>query len=183
MITLENICSYLPYGLNVTYGKDVRVIVPTKEDFYNVNKSMTLQRFIYSQGEHKPILRPMDLTKPITIDDKEIIPIEELAKMALSQKYRHGLEHVINNGNMKYFEFGSVITFKEDNSCFSFGFDHNMQAERLGFSLIRDNTIHYFLNQLSLFQWLFKNKFDVFNLITAGLAIDVNTLETNPYNQ
>lgn len=39
------------------------------------------------------------------------------------------------------------------------------------------------LNKLpySIVQYLFKNKYDVFNLIDRNLAIDVTKLETNPY--
>lgn len=150
-LTLDNIAPYLPYAL---YG------------FAEGRKRADKLLGVYGTGGHsltmccrvnnhntvdydcniedfKPILRPMDLTKPIIVEGKEIIPYKEL-----------GYEYFCG-------EFGII--------------EHAEYGESPRYVA---NPLDY----LWQIQWLFKHKFDVFGLIEKGLAIDVNTLEINPYN-
>lgn len=200
-LTLEHIAPYLPYRLKVQYegitnGKEIKdydcefkrecendLFYDTREDYKPpqkvigskigfIKKVCTYLHHVtyhigikglqthYSTEKFKPILRPMDLTKPIIVDGKEIIPILELANIYQKQDWELTHEGFAINEDLSE-EFGIR------HGCFS----------------VMDNTYDLLsLNQLPLFQWLFKHKFDVFNLIPQNLAIDVNTLTTNPYN-
>lgn len=194
-LTLEHIAPYLPYGLK-------GILTTNREDdfseydfdFEKFKKGVIWNYIGYAEGNFnipmgegeidgfiyghentyvnfqygiKPILRPMDLTKPITIDGKEIIPIVELAKIAFEGiEFENWLQG--DRAISKEIEKSKRIRFwylKKDQS-----FQTTLCGKQ------------HVTNQIVLFQWLFKHKFDVFGLIEKGLAIDVNTLETNPYN-
>lgn len=103
-----------------------------------------VQGFYYSD-DFKPILYPLDLTKPIWYDGKEIVPMREILKSK-------SIKWDIKNTKEKI-EY--VTRFKND-----------IKLDRLPFCY---------------YEQLFKWRIDVFNLIGQGSAIDVNTLETNPY--
>lgn len=112
----------------------------------------------------KPILRPIsDLTKPITLDGVEQIPIVELAKIAYNTEWFHkeGNYNAVSSAETHGFEYNET------------GFEMYSQISG-GFLPVK--------NQYALFQYLAKHKFDFMGLIDAGLAVDVNTLEINPYN-
>ena len=144
MITLENICSYLPYGLkwHEKINNHSRTGDVTIEN---------LKGFINGEYISKIALYPMDLTKPIQVDGKEIYPVVELAK----QEYRECY-------------FGSNESYSQFEMC-------EIELSIIGIcSDIETIT-------LPMAIWLFRHKFDVFGLIEKGLAVDVNTLETNPY--
>lgn len=173
-LTLEHIAPYLPYGL---YG--------LAEDRTRLDKLLG----VYGTGGHsltmccrvnnhntvdyrieiedlKPLLRPMDLTTAIIVDGKEVIPIVELAKISFP--------------NVKWY-------LANDFSC------RGLAEDRERFAYRRDlkafvaayrgliEKVEIVPNQIALFQWLAKNKFDYMGLIPLGLAIDVNTLNENPY--
>lgn len=165
-LTLEHIAHYLPYGLKVN-SPDNQVYELTAWPYAGRNLTY-IQEFF--ENEDEPILRPMDLTKAIQVEGTEVIPIVELAKIAFpDEDWRKP------NGVFYY--------PKARNSYPKIPIDFTYNN---GFSAVKDHCHYdaqniYIPNQLALFQWLFKHKFDVFNLIERGLAIDVNTLETNPY--
>lgn len=125
----------------------------------------------------KPVLRKMDLTKSITAEGKEIIPIVELAKIAFPNinfnkkkvSYKIGADELPICPDVWISiddEYGNVhkLSFNEAFKCFKI-----------------DNQYDNY-RQLKLFKWLYKHKFDIDGLIDAGLAIDADSLETNPYN-
>lgn len=121
----------------------------------------------------KLILRKMDLQKSIIVDGEELIPIVELAKLAFPEDGdvwiipKHPKNCVINTNNSDYW-------FEYDN-----GFQAGESEDFTDRGILVPRRI---LNQLCLLKWLFKHKFDVFGHIEKGLAIDVDTLQVNPYN-
>lgn len=102
-----------------------------------------------------PILRPMDLTKSIIVEGKEVIPILELIRVTK--------------------DYPIIEDIRKVNDGYHYSFKH----EKMRYSMI--NCLYINSMDIMQFQWLFKHKFDVFGLIEKGLAIDCNTLETNPY--
>jgi len=191
MITLENIAPYMPYGLKFKSEMDKPF------DEHGINPIHTCNGIIelfgdfclnakelndaYAVQSCKPILRPMDLTKPITIDGKEVIPIVELAKIGWDEKLSAYKIHperasLITNWKSLIYPDARYISFNcktwENNNFY------------LGVLDSEINEIHYLSprNQNKLFKWLYTNFFDVDGLIEKGLAIDVSTLEINLYN-
>lgn len=133
----------------------------------------------YEISDCKPIIHPLsDLTKPITHKGEAFVPIVELAKMCFSNTY----------GNLPNIKNHEVLNSE---SCESFGFIGYTDDER--FSLTFNDTFcdqsfefwidrsRHFIKQLELFLKLIEWHFDIAGLIERGEAIDVNTLETNPY--
>ena len=115
-----------------------------------------------------PILRPLDLTKEIEHGGEKFVPIVELAKIAW----------VDDDVDFKYqsLKEGTVfIAFSDKNNVF--GYDSNTQS----FFGAIDGKPCSVVNQLTLFETMVKYHFDISNLISKNQAIDINTLETNPY--
>jgi len=159
-LTLEHIAPYLPYGLKVHTGFDIRTMVDEITSVNQVNNSLLIQ-FVTSK-QCKPILRKMDLAKTITIDEKEVTPILELANIC--------------SGSYDWTLFcGKAVRGRDVISKEIFNYEN-------GDFYFYDKIEQYHVNnQLALFKWLYANKFDVEGLIDSGLAVDVETLETNPY--
>lgn len=169
-LTLEQIAPFLPYGLKMWRSEKIWPLT-------GLNNRVEFQLLSFGPHELNPIgckaiLRPMDLTKPIIVEGKEVIPVVELAKIVIPNPSEEAF------GGMNWFEYeGEAVLYdtgmesgyllKYVNGCFVLE-GHDYSA--------------YCPDQLDLFQWLFKHKFDVFGIIEKGLAIDVNTLEINPYN-
>jgi hypothetical protein len=115
----------------------------------------------------KPILLPLsDLYKIITHNGKEIIPIVELAKISFGNDFDFRL-------------FDKNAQFKGNGDNIHFWYSEKFNA----FGAFRTKEgIHLPIqNQYELFDYLHELKIDYRGLIDAGLAIDVNTLENNPY--
>lgn len=166
-LTLENIASYLPYGLKV----QIPLLNDTIEDVVSCSRQVVEttneQEFL---DQVKPVLRPMDLTKPIIVEGKDIIPIVELAKISYPvDKYKVGIYKIDHQHN--------ACEFRTDNELIWFCSNINND-----FSSLISNINTPVKNQLSLFKKLYEWKFDVDGLIEKGLAINCYDLETNPYN-
>lgn len=172
-LTLENI---LPYSIGYEGVKLHHFDAEREFISVCVIAELSEDEAVITDNEHEyaeniagllPILYPMDLTKPIMVDGKEIIPIVELAKIAFEGiEFENWLQG--DRAISKEIEKSKRIRFwylKKDQS-----FQTTLCGKQ------------HVTNQIVLFQWLFKHKFDVFGLIEKGLAIDVNTLATNPYN-
>lgn len=169
-LTLENIAPYLPYKLAVEHIDTDCNVNETTIDFVDManTEMLTFMKgadfyFTNSDIKVKPILRPMDLTKPIIVEGKEIIPIVELAKIAFPNEKTWTIES----------EEEGII------SCMDFDFGYRGNSFKSSGYMYKPVHVP---SQLILFQWLLKHKFDVFGLIEKGLAIDANTLTTNPYD-
>jgi len=174
-LQLENIQGYLAHGLKVknlnpfndySGGKEILTIDGTyylypesKEPIF----SMSFKE--YSTGKSfdscTPILRKLELTKIIKVKGVEIIPIVELAKIAFPlQNWELGV-------------YVAVAEYIKDD--IHFWYVNSVKSFSNNFKI-------YTPNQLQLFKWLYANLYDVDGLIDAGLAIDADTLEINPYN-
>lgn len=117
-----------------------------------------------------PILRPLDLTKEIEHGGEKFVPIVELAKISgLSPRK---ISAVSNN---------KVICDAKGWRSFSeFSFNNNS----FNIANFRHGDLLYMnwnIDQMMLFQELIYWHFDIYNLISKNQAIDINTLETNPY--
>ena len=114
-----------------------------------------------------PILRPLDLTKEIEHGGEKFVPIVELAKIASSK--------------LKW-----AVAFK-DGQCYigtdvyqkQYTFFYSVYEQSFYINSIRD--MKHTPYQFKLFQKLIEWHFDICNLISKNQAIDINTLETNPY--
>ena len=112
-----------------------------------------------------PILRPLsDLTKPIEHKEKKFVPIIELAKVAFTNSR---FSFKLSEGLDKF------VWVDDDWYNFKFYFK--------GYNFHYDGYNHFIPNRFKLHQKLIEWHFDIADLISKGEAIDVNTLETNPY--
>lgn len=165
-LTLENICHYLPYGLKLW-----STLRNTPVDVVGFDKDSLLIQYLDRAKYHSmiggfnPILRPMNLTKSIVVDGKEIIPIVELAKIAFPE--------------LQWFLFAGNCRAKTEDSLVSVDFGYNKEAFAFWCHRVRMITVK---NQLALFKKLYEWKMDADGLIGLGLAIDADTLPVNPYN-
>ncbi len=148
----------LPYDLEVINEKGVRKTYAAVH--YSYEFEPDFEKFT-------PILRPLsDLTKPIEHKGEKFVPIVELAKFLY--------ERISIAEDFKLIEdrvyFGSISSsqfwYSKEMKCFCSMFNNS------------DIPVH---NQLQLFQQLLKWHFDLFGGIESGEAIDVNTLDINPY--
>jgi hypothetical protein len=109
-----------------------------------------------------PLLRPLDLTKEITHRGETFVPIVELLKMI----------HPREDYNTRY----GIIEVSTDGypeAWYAYSAMHRIQvrtSEMQELSTWITNKLH---------TWMF----DTQNLIGQNLAIDVNTLEFNPYEK
>ena len=181
-LELHEIAGYLPYGLGIKC---------------NITKAHTLfgyYKTFYQQWEEwavvndpdeenqtsnvlfddiAPILRPLsDLYKPITHNGEEIVPIVELAKRAFNFNVNDWNMVIDANSNF----YRSVYFVREktiQKEIIYFWYD------KAGYFAINNSVFH--TSQYGLFDYLHELKVDFRGLIDAGLAIDCNTLENNPY--
>lgn len=106
-----------------------------------------------------PICRPLsDLTKPITHKGETFVPIVELAKVKDSK-----------------FDFTETFVSESDR----FYSAHNSNGNPNASSFFLDKRMSF--NEFRIVQKLIEWHFDVAGLIEKGEAIDVNTLNENPY--
>jgi len=156
-LELFQIAGYLPHGL---YWN-----VNGRNSWYSLG---SVSCIIYEEEvlTYKPILRPLsDLYRTITHNGKEIVPIVELAKICIPHR-----EWMFGDG--------LAVTVEKD-----FGLMYDARKHAKGFVLIDDvaGAIGFVFNQYQLFDYLHELKIDYRGLIDAGLAVDVNTLDVNPY--
>ena len=163
-LELKDICGYLPYGLRIMRSP---TNVPVVAELLDIRKDFT----ILGAGHidtYRAVLRPMsDLTKEIRQNcynnSKPFIPIVELACMLEAQGY------------WRVYGAGAADFGEDGESCIAqlvFDGDH--------FVYTVDDEYDTF-NSVAIYDKLNAWMFDYRGLISAGLAIDVNTLPENPY--
>lgn len=163
-LELKDICGYLPYGLRIMRPP---TNVPVVAELLDIRKDFT----ILGAGHidtYQAVLRPMsDLTKEIRQNcynnSKPFIPIVELACMLEAQGY------------WRVYGAGAADFGEDGESCIAqlvFDGDH--------FVYTVDDEYDTF-NSVAIYDKLNAWMFDYRGLISAGLAIDVNTLPENPY--
>lgn len=158
-LELKDICGYLPYGLMQKHYNDVCSFTIATQSYMGKDVFHEIPiRF------GKPILRPMsDLTKEIAHRGKKFVPMIELVKVSHPNipvyAWRNPRHHTINGSRIwlidAWNDGNHIVVSVTDDVCVPL--------------LCRD-----LLDRLM---------FDYRGLISAGLAIDVNTLPENPYEQ
>lgn len=173
-IELKDIVSYLPYGLA---GVIKSSFFEGKEDHVDIHID-NVSSLIESgrRGYLKPFLYPMsDLCKEIKFNGRKFYPIIELVKiiypdLTLEKNFLCPLK------DSAKWETGTILDhYQYRFQYFSNRFHLNTYHSVTG----SDNTRS--LNTLPLYDKLNELKFDYRGLIDLGMAIDVNTLESNPY--
>ena len=169
-LNIKDIAGYLPYGLKykmpyglVTESEPMPFVITDYIDdvCYNIRR------------QYKPILRPVsDIYRTITHDGEEITPIVELAKLVTDCEWSLAVEVGDDDDDDKF------IYAKYDVENWKFFFSEYERAFRF---LNHCDCDRWVTNQYYLFDYLHELKIDYRGLIDAGLAIDCNTLEINPY--
>lgn len=163
-LTIEELCGYLPYGLQflshkhrIKYGHQTVLAARGMSlcDDLSLNVEFMYEDDLVFSNEMKtstPLLLPLSaLTEPLPNGET---PIVELAKIAFPKD-----EWIIDAGMRCSISDGWA-------SPKSFVF------HQYGFMCGENNRAHSVSNQLRLFQYLYKNHFDLHNLIERGLALD-----------
>jgi hypothetical protein len=158
---IKYLTHYLPYGVN---SRD------HSNSIYRLELSIdNIFRFIGKYSD-LPILRPIqDLAKEIDVNNKKIIPIVELAKIAnidttdynisftdVAVGLRCNIENDDDDDKYEVFAFDTIN-----------GFGHHFRPS---------NSWAIVNNQIELWNKLYEYHIDVFGLIEKGIAIDINTL-------
>lgn len=165
-LELKDICGYLPYGLRIMRSP---TNVPVVAELLDIRKDFTILGAGHI-GTYRAVLRPMsDLTKEIRQNcynnSKPFIPIVELACMLEAQGY------------WRVYGAGAADFGEDGESCIAqlvFDGDH--------FVYTVDDEYDTF-NSVAIYDKLNAWMFDYRGLISAGLAVDVNTLPENPYER
>lgn len=173
----QYIVRYLPYRPKCKWIRDdnKQVVCDLTISDYN---------FLIVNKNAKPLLRPLsDLTNPIKHNEKEFIPIVELAKIEAGYfdegKFIKGdigrivkihIRSQVYHADAYILEHKGEYTLKEYFS-FKAGDFNRMYSYGNGFHgcILR--------NQQILFQKLYEWNFDIHSLISEDKAIDINTQE------
>lgn len=157
-LQLKHLAPYLPYGLKV-FSEDGS---PKKIEYDFLALGLKQQ---YNQ-DAIPFDRIQDLTELSTLTHIDKLKIKPIL---------HPLSDLT-----KPIEQGGERFVPLDRIKFNNGYQRGLIERLIELKELHDlDSIHtmFLSSWLKLFEW----KFDVFGLIPAGLAIDVNTLEINPY--
>jgi hypothetical protein len=157
-LELKDIAGYLPHRLKTyTYvdgdDYDLMDVGRINDDHTNIK---TGKSWMMTIDVINPVLRPLsDLYRTITHNGKEIVPIVECAKMLFPNEYWEIKD--------EYVQCQKGIDFHYSDGMFKSGV----------------TNLH--INQFILFDYLHELKIDYRGLIDAGLAVDVNIFDVNPY--
>jgi len=175
-LDFKDIAGYLPYYLKVLIKRNFDIIgtaIGETNGYMRIFGEDAEDYFEESEDFIKPILLPLsDLYRTIIHNGKEIVPIVELARIC----YSHIQNIEIRNGLGGKFCF---VDRRLANHQFGFYFEEKTNSFRSVY--LANYTDDIVINQYKLFDYLHELKIDYRGLIDAGLAIDVNTLETNTY--
>lgn len=155
-LELKHIAPYLPYNLMLYDERQENKIDKMIGLFQDTIDFEYWSPIDFGRIEnYKPILRPLsDLYKEID----GVVHIVELAKIAdpnVNWTFKDSCYFPVDS-NRRLFVFGKQ-------NCFAI--EYNKEIGRG----------YVFVDQFALFNYLFEHHFDVYGLIKAGLAIDVNT--------
>ena len=177
-LEIKHLASYLPYGLKGFCTDDLQGV----EIMNGLQKISDSCIEVISDKEpmdlvyFKPILFPLSsLTKEITINDERFVPIKNLFElhhcgMRLEERLKC---FSFNKNKIEYDDFNCAIT----DGVYMFGYSNYGGFQAIDTDEYKNYTV---INQLELLMKLFEWKFDVFELIEAGLAEPV-TEDFNPY--
>jgi hypothetical protein len=95
-LELKHIAPYLPYKLQMLFY-DIKVGELTRISNYDWESHPTRMAIDTNDSEHiwmfKPILYPLDLTKPIWFEGKEIVPFDFLTEKFLGDIKGNNVSH------------------------------------------------------------------------------------------
>lgn len=191
-LELKHLAAYLPYDLKIKLLKDFiypwQITVEKhkttsshpqylKGDIIILDAHILSEYIAVKENEFKPIFRPLsDLTKEIEHNRERFVPIVELAKkisfyeIETIESYSKS-EAVIYFIDSKGFKRGvDIVLSPEGYLQYNFYTRNEKWAE--DWSSLR-------IDHLSVTDKLLEWHFDVFGLIDAGLAIDINTTPHN----
>jgi hypothetical protein len=180
-LELRYICGYLPHRLKVT-DDDGRHIydlsnISLFQGIFKADICQQINSDFFDEGELyigdlTPVLRPLsDLYRTITHNGKEIVPIVELAKKLFQNTGWKICEKIKN-------ELSPFVGVERKRDKFLLHFWYDWGQFRI-YAPGEKAEMH--CEQVQLFDYLHELKIDYRSLINDGLAIDANTLETNPY--
>ena len=152
---------YLPYGLKAEMlDHKIDYVGQVIDGITGVYLLKDIWHFETRHGSRpsidrtKPILHPLsDLKKPIWHEGKEFVPVEEIRRILIEIDGRH-----------YHFDYSG----------------HDGFVHRLVFDGIEMGVLAL---PFHIVQKLYELKFDIHGLIDKGLAVEVNTLDTNPYKE
>ncbi len=155
-------------GLKIGYIKKVGVFKSGTE--YRIGTRIGGLQTHYGTSRFKPLLRPLsDLTKEIEHNGVLITPIVELFKLAI---FRTWNDEAFNQFNQFQVEVKDGRAYLKDKGrMIVLSYDED------GFELLQyePKYEHFkFINQREMFEKLYEWKFDIYNLIPYGLALDIN---------
>ena len=178
-LELKHLASYLPYGLNIKDVKHGSVFealhfITTPHQDFSLFKGNLDQ--LINDKYLKPVLFPLSsLTKEITVNGETFVPIKKLFELHhCGMRIKERLQcFSFNKNKIKYDDFNCAIT----DGIYMFGYSNYGGFQAIDTDEYKNYTV---INQLELLMKLFEWKFDVFELIEAGLAEPV-TEDFNPY--
>lgn len=178
----KDIASYIPYGLKV---QDRDLDIWLLSQLGNVDPCMDgdvglccdggdCQQYDYL-SDIKPILRPMsDLGEKITHRGQTFVPMVEIAKLlGYSGLVRHE-----NDGEVTY---GFDVPYMDDYDSYTFGWNSAHGAFSIWYDNVAATPMADMIFNMDALDMLSQWMFDYQGLVTAGLALDVNTFVQNPY--
>lgn len=170
-LELKHLTGYIdPNGLESNKGLIVGSILP--DAVWTEGHPRNIE-FI---GDVKPILRPLRLlTEEIIHGGEKIVPIVELAKMN-DEDFTYSI-HVQTKCSESVFGVKYI-----DCAGLECVFAYRSSSIDFGLHTVSDKRFHQICNTFYLYQKLFEWKFDIYNLIDSGLAIDSTTVG-NPYDK
>jgi hypothetical protein len=172
-LKLEDLVGYFPYGLLGNYNESICILQAISTDVkklrvqeYNRNAEMDWCKL----SDFKPLLRPLqDLTKEIEHEGETIIPIKVLCDIERSDLYwsdEHDIEVIEDQVVVFHNGYESMWEFKFDTKDMYFSGTFR-----------NDGTTTEILNQIELFRKLHELHFDLYGLIEAGLAVNLNDVK------
>lgn len=184
-LELKHLAPYLPYGLRVKTEDGMFKVIGWVDDI-----GICLDTMYYGANAistYKPILRPLsDLTKEIEHIGERFVPIKELHCMANDQTMFVSKRKRLYNSDLIIYSDGdfsktSAVKGRETLDYFK------IMIESIGggiegmlyesYTSTNNFEQRFGLNQIELLNKLLEWNFDVYGLIGAGLAIDINTLK------
>lgn len=157
-LELKHLAAYLPYSVNLKSNDGRLLSVMTGIQYPYIE--CTLEHNIANHfSNFSLILRPLaDLTKEIEVNREKFIPIHRL-----KQGGTDIVDFYVENGNYSCYDNEGHETFYD--------------SKRMCFFNCYRGDLREFQEQYNAFQKLLEWHFDIFSLIDAGLAVDINTVK------
>lgn len=157
-LTIKHLAPYLPYGLSTEYKLgSVISLIDAKDEVRT--KVLTASNVDFVLNFCKPFLRSLSyLTKEIEVNGEKFVPIHRL-----KQGGTDIVDFYVENGNYSCYDNEGHETFYD--------------SKRMCFFNCYRGDLREFQEQYNAFQKLLEWHFDIFSLIDAGLAVDINTVK------